>query len=390
MTEKSSFFNSVGGDRKYQASDFAEYFSSLVTNGVFPNPATNLQVLANANMTVTVKAGPAWIKGYRYLNDSDLILPITVADGVLNRIDRIALRMDTVARNITAVVKKGTFASVPVSPTLQRDADAWELGIADIYVGAGATSITQINITDLRLNTALCGWVNSLIQADTTAIFDQYFDWYTVKTGQYQTEMKDMETQFQADFSAWFTAIQGQLTTDAAGNLQTQITALKAAEGIANGVATLDSTGKVPLTQLGNVPLPANATASTTGIVEVAAVPTSGAPIVSSQVASAKETQITGTAAQTVATYTPTASGNFEARASFRVVTGTTNVTIAISYTSVGGAQTYYALNAQACAVGEYSIVPFNFNAVAGQPITIKITASVANQAYASGGITGV
>lgn len=161
-------------------------------------------------------------------------------------------------------------------------------------------------------------------------------------------------------------------------------------EGVANGVATLDSAGKVPLTQLGNVPLPANATASATGLVEVAAAPTSGVPIVLSQVASAKETQITGTSAQTLATYTPTASGNFEARASFRVVTGATNVTITVGYTSAGGAQTYTALNAQACAVGEYSIVPFAFNAVAGSAITIKITASVANQVYASAGITGV
>ncbi|MGH4125286.1 MAG: hypothetical protein ACREV6_20405 [Clostridium sp.] len=40
--EKSSFFNSVEGDRKYKASDFASYFNSLLTNGVFPNPSTNL------------------------------------------------------------------------------------------------------------------------------------------------------------------------------------------------------------------------------------------------------------------------------------------------------------------------------------------------------------
>ena len=224
--EKSSFFNSVNGDRKYQASDFAEFFSSLVTNGVFPDPATNLQVLANGNMTITVKAGPAWIKGYHYLNDSDLILAIDVADGVLNRIDRIAIRMDTVARNITAIVKKGVFASTPAAPALQRDADAYELGLTDIYVGQGATSISQANITDLRMNTTLCGWVNSLIQADTTAIFNQYLDWYTAKTGQYQTDMATQEAQFQAQFNTWFATIQGTLSGDIAGNLANQINAI--------------------------------------------------------------------------------------------------------------------------------------------------------------------
>ncbi|MBU3153892.1 hypothetical protein [Clostridium estertheticum] len=53
--EKSSFFNSVAGDRKYKASNFADYFNSLLTNGVFPNPSTNLQVINNNNMTITVK-----------------------------------------------------------------------------------------------------------------------------------------------------------------------------------------------------------------------------------------------------------------------------------------------------------------------------------------------
>ena len=221
--ERSSFFNSIANDREYQASDFAEFFNSLVTNGVFPSPATNLQVLSNSNMTVTLKAGPAWIKGYHYTNDSDLILPITTADGVLNRIDRIVIKLDTVARNITAVVKKGTFASSPVAPALQRDADAYELGVADIYVGAGVVSITQANITDQRMNTALCGWVNSLIQADTTAIFNQYQAWFTTQSGTYNTQMTASEAQFTADFTTWFNAMKGQLTTDAAGSLQTQI-----------------------------------------------------------------------------------------------------------------------------------------------------------------------
>ena len=54
---RSSFFNSIGGDRKYDASKFAEYFNSFIGNGVFPNPSSNLQVMVNDDMTVTVKEG---------------------------------------------------------------------------------------------------------------------------------------------------------------------------------------------------------------------------------------------------------------------------------------------------------------------------------------------
>jgi hypothetical protein len=236
--EKSSFFNSVDGDRKYQASDFASYFNSFITNGVFPNPSTNLQVIANNNMTVTIKAGKAWINGYIYINDNDLILPVDVADGLLNRIDRVVVKYNTVGRNITASIKKGDFATTPVAKTLQRDADAYELGIADVYVGQGVISIIQANITDTRMNTSLCGWVNSLIQADTTAIFNQYQSWFTTQSGAYNTSMTASETQFESDFITWFNTIKDTLGTDLAGNLQLQI-------GILTNLTTTEKTNLV-------------------------------------------------------------------------------------------------------------------------------------------------
>lgn len=196
--EKSSFFNSVGGDRKYDAKRFAEYFGSFIGNGVFPNPSTNLQVLSNNDMTVTIKAGLAWINGHFYQNTDDLVLSIDVADGVLKRIDRIVVRLDTVGREITASVKKGTFASAPVAKDLQRDADAYELGIADILISNGAVSITQANITDLRMNSTYCGIVTGTVdQIDATNLFAQY----------------DVE------FRDWFATLEDVLDENTAANL---------------------------------------------------------------------------------------------------------------------------------------------------------------------------
>jgi len=160
---RSGFFNSMNGDRKYDASKFAEYFASFIGNGVFPD---SLQVISNNNMTVTVKSGKAWINGYILINDADYILNINAADGVLNRIDRIVLRYDVVDREIRLEVKQGTFASSPVAPALQRDADAYELCLADIIVSAGAVSITQDKIADTRTDSNLCGKVDTLISGD--------------------------------------------------------------------------------------------------------------------------------------------------------------------------------------------------------------------------------
>lgn len=166
---RSGFFNSMNGDRKYDASKFAEYFASFIGNGVFPD---SLQVVSNNNMTVTVKSGKAWINGYIMINDADYILNINAADGVLNRIDRIVLRYDAVDREIRLEVKQGTFAASPVAPALQRDADAYELCIADITVSAGAISITQDKITDRRFDSNLCGKVDTLIAGDYLSVIN--------------------------------------------------------------------------------------------------------------------------------------------------------------------------------------------------------------------------
>jgi len=163
--EKSGFFNSSDGDRVYDATDFAAYFGNLVSNGVFYASATNLQATPGNGLAVSVAAGSAWINGYRYENTDDLNLPLTTANGSNPRIDRIVVRLSQVSRNIQLAVVDGTPAATPSAPALTRTSDVYELGIADVLIPAAATSIATNNITDTRLNTNLCGLVNSLVTA---------------------------------------------------------------------------------------------------------------------------------------------------------------------------------------------------------------------------------
>lgn len=163
--EKSGFFNSSDGDRVYDATDFAAYFGNLVSNGVFYASATNLQATPGNGLAVSVAAGSAWINGYRYDNTDYLNLPLTTANGSNPRIDRIVVRLSQVSRNIQLAVVDGTPAATPSAPVLTRTSDVYELGIADVLIPAAATSIATNNITDTRLNTNLCGLVNSLVTA---------------------------------------------------------------------------------------------------------------------------------------------------------------------------------------------------------------------------------
>ncbi|WP_195376933.1 hypothetical protein [Anaerotruncus rubiinfantis] len=251
--ERSSFFNSVSGDRTYKAEDWASYFASFIGNGVFPLPSTGLQIVVNDGMTVTVRAGKAWINGYFYMNTTDLSLTLATADGQLKRIDRIVIRWDLTNRTISAKVKSSAFSASPTAPALQRDADIFELALADILIPAGATTVTQGNITDQRLNTALCGVVAGVVQQiDTTAFntqlqawFDEYKDLslqdYNDLTsymgslkllgdGQYaalETYMNAFKLAATADFNEFMDGLEEILDENAAGNLLKLITALE-------------------------------------------------------------------------------------------------------------------------------------------------------------------
>lgn len=249
---KSCFFNSVLDpqgvpDRPFNADDFAIYFGTLIKNGVFPNPSTNFQCIADQEtMSVKMEAGIAWIDGHLRYDDNVHILEIDTADSVLDRIDRIVLRKDVLDRDIHWVVKKGEMSGKPVAPTLQRDENAWELGIADVKVAHGTVSISQSMVTDTRLNTELCGLVTGVVtQIDTTTLFNQMEQWkteYIEATNTWTTEQEqaflnwkklfetaatDWRAGEERKFDEWLQSIKGKLSGDVAGNLQNQIEELK-------------------------------------------------------------------------------------------------------------------------------------------------------------------
>ena len=266
--EKSSFFNSVSHDRTYKAEDWAEYFASFIGNGIFPVPSTGLQVVAGSGMNVTVRAGKAWINGYFYQNTGDLTVQLATADGQLNRIDRVVVRWDLTNRVMSVKVKSSSFSASPSAPAVQRDADIFELVLADVFVAAGVTAITQSRITDQRLNTSLCGVVAAVVdQIDTAAFNAQLQAWFAeyeslseeqynslasymaslklqgnVQYDAFEQHMADFETQAEADFNTWFDGLQAVLDENAVTNLTNITNALDARVDLLEAVLFNDIT----------------------------------------------------------------------------------------------------------------------------------------------------
>ncbi len=225
--QKSSFFNSISGDRRYKAEEWAAYFSSFIGNGIFPNPSSNLMVQTDTGMNISILPGKAWINGYFYHNTEPLTTQLDTADGILKRIDRVVVRWSLADRNISVSIKKGANSSTPIAPTLQRDADVYELALADILVGNGVVVLSQANITDQRLNTELCGIVTQTVVTIDTSQYTAQLNTLLSETqamvsGQIAALLEQMNTQLdenQAEFEAWFAAIQNILDENVAGNL---------------------------------------------------------------------------------------------------------------------------------------------------------------------------
>ena len=270
--ESSGFFDATlvdeTYDRVYAAAQFANYFKCFVGNGVFLGQGQNLQVTAAtpAAMSVNLLPGRAWINGYWYALDDTLPLDLELSDAVNPRIDTIILRHDISARVITAEVITGTPSASPVAPALVRNADYYDLKLAEIRVNAGAITVSPSVITDTRPDSTVCGWVSGLIdQVDTTTLFNQFqaalnefitdesatfAEWSAEQREDYETwaagEQSDFEAwesaqqtavsswistntaAWQADFDEWFASVQAILDDDVAGSLTQAVNELDA------------------------------------------------------------------------------------------------------------------------------------------------------------------
>ena len=130
------------------------------TTGIITD--TSLAVTQNspAGMSVLVASGWAAIVGttqanmgtYVGYNDATTVLTVTTADPTNPRIDRVCMTVQDAyytgsLNDVILQVVAGTPAGSPVAPALPANS----ISLATIAVGAGATSITNANITDTRV-----------------------------------------------------------------------------------------------------------------------------------------------------------------------------------------------------------------------------------------------
>jgi len=254
MSVSSGFFNSLNGDRKYNAAQMSAIFDGLIIDGVFASIGTAFAVKAAGGLTVNVGIGKAWFDHTWTVNDS--ILPMTApeAEVLLDRIDAVVLEVNGTksVRENTIKFVKGNPSSAPSRPILTNEGNVHQYPLCYIYRKYGTAVINQADITPMvgtestpfvtgilqtiSLDELLGKWQDELDRF-TDARSQEVDDWIAQEESDFTTWFNEMKADLkreqtvldqwiaseQADFLAWYNQMKDQLSGDVAGNLQLEI-----------------------------------------------------------------------------------------------------------------------------------------------------------------------
>lgn len=254
MSVSSGFFNSLNGDRKYNAAQMSAIFDGLIIDGIFASIGTAFAVKAAGGLTVNVGIGKAWFDHTWTVNDS--ILPMTApeAEVLLDRIDAVVLEVNGTesVRENTIKFVKGNPSSAPSRPTLTNEGNVHQYPLCYIYRKYGTAVINQADITPMvgtestpfvtgilqtiSLDELLGKWQDELDRftdarsqevddwiAQEESDFTAWFNKMKADLQQEQTVLDQWIASEQADFLAWYNQMKDQLSGDVAGNLQLEI-----------------------------------------------------------------------------------------------------------------------------------------------------------------------
>lgn len=156
------------------------------TSGVFGAENNLAMTVVSDSMSIQISDGVGWLSnangdGIVFWNDSEqtngrkLTLTHDVADGVLDRIDRIVVTWETT--NYVALptisILKGTASSKPAPPALTNNNIKRQISLAKVHIPAGTVSLLASMVTDERLDPSVCGIVTETVKIDTSAMYDR-------------------------------------------------------------------------------------------------------------------------------------------------------------------------------------------------------------------------
>lgn len=233
------FYDSLNGDRKYNAKQWSSIFDGVINNGVFENifdaSHTPFQCTASG-MVITVHKGRAWFDHTWFLSDGDVNNPITFSwaagtdfapEPASTRIDAIVLQTNSDpsvrANSVTRI--KGTPGGS--KPSMTHTTYINQYPLAYVTVGPAVTSLTNSNIEN-AVGTTDTPYVTGILETlDSTALYAQWASDYALWKSGNSADYQSWRTTQQTAFNTWFQGLEDYLTPSAEATLTSHVVNLE-------------------------------------------------------------------------------------------------------------------------------------------------------------------
>ena len=167
MALTSGFYNSVNGDRKYNAEQLSSIFDGLINDGILYNVGNRFNITALSGNNIQIGSGRAWFNHTWIYNDSNYTISLEDSSTLLNRIDAVVLEINRNSdiRSSQIIIIKGEESSSPSNPNLIKDEYQNQYPLAYIYRKANSSSIAQEDIT-IKVGTEECPYVTGILPVE--------------------------------------------------------------------------------------------------------------------------------------------------------------------------------------------------------------------------------
>ena len=233
---QSGFYDSVNGDRKYNAKQMTAIFDGIINDGVFA-VGDAFQTSASSGNSIIIGTGRAWFNSTWVHSDVKITLTVpTVATAAYDAVDLVILEVDRSSSVRAASVKitaqysytdtsitdpnerRTTAINAALGAVLANSSDRRQIPIAAIYRASGFTgTIAQKDITYL-VGTERCPFVTGIL--DTVNVDNLVARW-------------------ESEFHDWFANIKTDLDGDVAARLTANV------EGILSGTIPVGDANKL-------------------------------------------------------------------------------------------------------------------------------------------------
>lgn len=201
------FYNSLNGDRKYDAEDISRMFDGIITDGVIGAVGDTFAVKVSSGTTVNVSSGRAWFNHTWSYNDSPMPITLNAAEALQDRYDAIVLEVNNASdKRINGIkaVYGVPASSSPAKPIMEDSQYVHQYPLAYIYRKGGSASIAQSDIEN-AVGTSACPLCSGVMNS---------------------MSMDQVIAQWDAEFSTWFASLKSTLDSNTAANLKNQIDSL--------------------------------------------------------------------------------------------------------------------------------------------------------------------